>query len=148
MLTSYRVLASAYRLRALCLSDKKYAPAQQKIKRSPPICDANRFPHLTFAVLPLACSAYEGKGQQNKSLMNTTTIQKDYTAWQKEIPAEEIREEQECSDQREIGKQLVKAAIAAYDDTWNGHHGHEITSRLSTRKHLNELAYARVEIYA
>jgi hypothetical protein len=80
--------------------------------------------------------------------MNTTTMQRDYTAWVKEIPVEEIRAEQEACFQREIGKQIVKAAMAEYDSTWNGHHGHEITSRLSTRKHLNELAYARVEIYA
>lgn len=80
--------------------------------------------------------------------MNTTTMQKDYTAWQKEIPAEVIREGQEASYERWIGKQIMKDAIAAYDSTWNGHHGHEITSRRSTRKYANELSYAQVEIYA
>jgi hypothetical protein len=97
-------------------------------------------PYLQFAVLPLKCSAYEGKGQQNKSLMNTTTMQKDYTAWTENVTLtdEQIAEEQEANEQREIGKQHARQARVEYDETWNGYHGNEI------RNWIN----AKVEVYA
>lgn len=65
-----------------------------------------------------------------------------YTAWMKETPADEIRDGQTASHERFIGKHMAKAAIRDYDDTWQGNHGHELTTRQSVRKFANELAYA------
>jgi hypothetical protein len=69
-------------------------------------------------------------------------MQRNYTSWVKESPAEEIRDGQEASYERWLGKQIAKTAMAEYNSTWAGDHGHEITTRRSTRKYANELSYA------
>jgi hypothetical protein len=83
----------------------------------------------------------EGEGARRRDRQTeTTTMQRDYTAWTKNVTItdEQIAEEQEANEQREIGKQHARQARAEYDETWNGYHGNEI------RNWIN----AKVEVYA
>jgi hypothetical protein len=70
---------------------------------------------------------------------------RDYTAWPKETTEQEQRDGQNASYERWIGQRVAKIAIAEYDQAWKGHHGHELTTRLSVRRLANESAY-RLEV--
>jgi hypothetical protein len=72
--------------------------------------------------------------------MTNTTMQRDYTGWQTETPAEDTRDGQDASYERWLGKKIAKEAIVEYDSTWKDHCWHEVITRQSVRRFASQLA--------